>query len=54
MPLDLPAILIVDDESAQRELLAGFLQSRGLPTRQAASGEEALEVIRGQPPGIRL
>lgn len=54
MPLDLPAILIVDDESAQRELLAGFLQSRGLPTRQAASGEEALEVIRGKPPGMVL
>lgn len=54
MPLDLPAILIVDDESAQRELLAGFLQSRGLLTRQAASGEEALEVIRREPPGMVL
>lgn len=39
-----PKLLIVDDESGQRELLAGFLKDKGYDTTEAASGEEALAV----------
>ncbi len=37
-------VLIVDDEQAQRELLAGFLDKRGLAVTTAESGEKALEL----------
>jgi two-component system response regulator AtoC len=36
-------ILVVDDDSAQRELLAGFLKKRGHAVTMAASGIEAVE-----------
>lgn len=36
-------ILVVDDESSQRELLAGFLKKRGYTVTTAASGLEAVE-----------
>ncbi|MGB7055574.1 MAG: sigma-54 dependent transcriptional regulator [bacterium] len=36
-------ILVVDDESSQRELLAGFLKKRGHTVTTAASGVEAVE-----------
>ncbi len=36
-------ILVVDDEPAQRELVAGFLGKRGFEVRQAADGREAIE-----------
>ncbi|MGD9380307.1 MAG: response regulator, partial [candidate division WOR-3 bacterium] len=35
-------ILVVDDESAQRELLAGFLKKQGHVVTTAASGVEAV------------
>ncbi len=35
-------ILIVDDEMAQRELLAGYLKKQGYETRTASCGEDAL------------
>jgi two-component system response regulator HydG len=37
-----PRILIVDDDPAQRSLLASFLSGQGFATSAAASGEEAL------------
>lgn len=37
-------ILIVDDEQAQRDLLAGFLKKRGYAVSIAASGREAIEL----------
>jgi len=40
-----PTILIVDDEPAQRELLARCLLEWGFDTVQAEEGEEALDVI---------
>ncbi len=39
------AILIVDDEEAQRKVLAGFLRKRGFETVQAASAEAAAAEI---------
>lgn len=39
--------MIVDDESAQREMLAGFLQKKGFDVRTAGSGAEAVEVYGG-------
>jgi len=40
------AILVVDDEQAQREALAGFLKKQGYHIHVAASGKQALEIIR--------
>lgn len=39
-------ILITDDDRGSREALAGLLADRGFPTLQAASGEEAIEIVR--------
>lgn len=47
-------ILIVDDEADQRSLLAGFLESHGYLTAEAASGEAALKEMRSAPPDIML
>jgi DNA-binding NtrC family response regulator len=37
-------LLLVDDEAAQREMLAGYLAKQGFTPRQASSGEEALQI----------
>ncbi len=42
-----PSILIVDDEAAQREVLAGYLRKKGYDVRQASSAQEALTVLAG-------
>ncbi len=39
-------VLIVDDEKAQRQVLAGDLKSRGFKVLEADSAETALEVVR--------
>jgi len=39
-----PRLLIVDDESDQRELLSGFLTNNGFQVTQAACAEEALDI----------
>ena len=39
-------ILIVDDEAAQRETLAGFLKKKGYKTFVAESGPEAIEQVK--------
>lgn len=44
--------LIVDDDQGFREVLKGFLESRGMAIRQAASGEEALQEIGKSIPDI--
>ena len=38
-------ILVVDDEDAQRDALAGFLKKKGYKTLKANSGKHAIEVI---------
>lgn len=47
-------ILVVDDEAAQRQMLGGFLHTRGFSVREAASAEEALAALQGQLPDMVL
>ena len=42
-------VLVVDDEPAQRELIAGFLRRRGFDVESAADGAAALECFRDRP-----
>ena len=48
--LSAPDILIVDDESDIRSSVAGILQDEGYTTREAASGEQALEQTKTRAP----
>src|SRR3989449_7190297 len=43
----MPRVLIVDDDAGQRSLLDSFLKTQGFDTVPVASGERALEVLRG-------
>ncbi|MBI4635652.1 MAG: sigma-54-dependent Fis family transcriptional regulator [Candidatus Rokubacteria bacterium] len=45
----LPRVLVVDDEPAQRELVAGFLAKHGFEVVAAADGRTALERFRAEP-----
>jgi len=47
-------VLIVDDEAPQRALLRGVIEPLGHRTAEAASGEEALQQIRSDPPDMVL
>jgi DNA-binding NarL/FixJ family response regulator len=47
-------ILVVDDDAAFRDLLVVVLAHFGYPTREAASGEEALEAARREPPRLAV
>ena len=47
-------ILIVDDEASQRDMLGGFIRSLGFQSREAASGEQALEAVQADPPAMVL
>lgn len=51
---DRPKILIVDDEHRFRKTLGKLLTARSLEVRDAASGEEALEMIASQEPDVVL
>jgi two-component system NtrC family response regulator len=42
-------VLVVDDETAQRELIAGFLRRRGFEVATAPDGAAALERFRAEP-----
>lgn len=46
--MDEQVILVVDDEEAQRKVLAGFLRKRGYEILTAASVEEALDLARSK------
>lgn len=37
-------LLLVDDEAAQRQMLAGYLEKNGFAVKQASSGEDALRI----------
>ncbi len=41
-------ILVVDDEAAQRDILGGFLRKQGYEVREAASGPQALALLRAE------
>jgi DNA-binding NtrC family response regulator len=49
-----PRILIVDDDPGQRSLLDSFLRSQGFDTVTVASGEQALETLRGGGIGMMI
>src|SRR2546421_9291639 len=48
------SILITDDDSACRETLRDIVESDGFRTLLAASGEEALDIIREEPVHLAL
>ncbi len=45
-------ILIVDDDENNRRLLSAVMTSRGYHTLEAESGEQALEMLKGQTPDL--
>ena len=47
-----PRILLVEDEAAQREILAYNLGAEGYAVEQAATGDEALLMVRESPPDV--
>jgi signal transduction histidine kinase/CheY-like chemotaxis protein len=47
-------LLVVDDQPIQRHMLAGMLLPLGFVLREAASGSEALESVRSEPPDAVL
>ncbi len=50
----LPVVLVVEDEPAQREVLAYNLRAEGFEVRASGDGEEALLMIAEAPPDIVL
>ncbi|TYB90956.1 phosphate regulon transcriptional regulator PhoB [Oceaniovalibus sp. ACAM 378] len=49
-----PRVLIVEDEAAQREVLAYNLESEGFVVSRAATGDEALLLVAENPPDLIL
>jgi putative two-component system response regulator len=54
VPTTKPVVLVVDDVSANRELLEGYLYDLGYEVRQARDGREALEKIDIEEPDLIL
>lgn len=54
VPATKPIILVVDDVSANRDLLEGYLYDLGYEVRQARDGQEALEQINVEEPDLVL
>lgn len=48
----IPLVLIVEDEPAQREVLAYNLEAQGFAVRQADNGEEALLIVAEEVPDL--
>ena len=49
-----PSVLVVEDEPAQREVLAYNLESEGFRVIKAADGNEALLLIEEEQPDLIL
>ncbi len=49
-----PHVLIVDDETNVRRVLGTLLEQAGFVTTRAASGEQALDLVRSQDPALVL
>lgn len=54
MNLDMPLILLVEDEREIAEILEAFLRQRGFRTEWARDGEEALRLFRAGKPDLVL
>lgn len=52
MATEAPSVLVVEDESAQREVLAYNLEAEGFRVIRAATGDEALMLIAEERPDI--
>ena len=48
MTLDRPSILVTDDDPVARETLREIFEPQGFRTLLAESGEEAIDIVRGQ------
>lgn len=51
---DQQRVLVVDDEPAILRALTGALTARGYLVRQAATGQQALDIVAGDPPDVVL
>ena len=49
-----PTVLLVEDEPAQREVLAYNLEAEGFDVQRASNGEEALVLVSENPPDLIL
>ena len=49
-----PIVLLVEDEPAQREILAYNLEAEGFEVQRASNGEEALVLVAESPPDLIL
>ena len=49
-----PTVLLVEDEPAQREVLAYNLEAEGFVVQRATNGEEALMLVAENPPDLIL
>lgn len=47
-------VLIVDDNGTNRKLCRVILEQSGYGVREAANGEEGLQAVRSEPPGLIL
>ncbi len=54
MPADRPRVLVVEDESAQREVLSYNLEAEGFEVSRAETGDEALLLLEEDSPDIIL
>jgi len=53
-PLQQPVVLVVEDETAQREVLAYNLEAEGFRVVKAENGEDALLMVREEKPDILI
>jgi DNA-binding NtrC family response regulator len=45
-------VFVVDDDARQREIIAGFLESRGFPVKTAPDAESALALLEKEAPAL--
>ena len=50
--MQIPSVLVVEDEPAQREILAYNLEAEGFRVQQADNGEEALLIVAEETPDL--
>ena len=54
MAHEAPYVLLVDDDQAVRLMIKTYLERRGVPVRDAASGDEAWQILSSHPSSVRL